>query len=70
MKVCRDCNIEKPFTYFSARKNPYQTKTQYYISFCKPCMVKRAQKWQNEHKEQYKAYLKSYYTKKNGKPSH
>lgn len=60
MKTCRQCNVEKELTNFTIRKNPRETGTVYYCSFCKECMVKRSTKYRVENRETFNKYQNEY----------
>lgn len=61
MKKCRDCGLEKDIAEFATRSNPNRTKTQYHISYCRECMVKRSTRWIKDNREKYNDYQKKWH---------
>lgn len=60
MKKCNDCGKNKPLTCFGKRKNLNKTKTVYYKAYCKDCVTKRTQDWQQKNLKRYYKYMKTY----------
>jgi hypothetical protein len=53
MKICKICNVEKPYDMFYKRR----TSADRYDYRCKLCANQLASKWQRENKNKHKVYV-------------
>ena len=60
-KKCITCRKLKDISEFSKRKNIHKTKTIYYCSLCKECMVERMTQWVIKNRKQYNKYQNEYH---------
>jgi hypothetical protein len=66
IKVCNDCNENKPYSEFYAQEktNAKGESYTYYPPYCKECASKRASKYQRDNPEWTKSYAKKIYRRK------
>lgn len=63
-RVCRMCDKKRDVKFFNKRPNPNKTKTQYYVSYCRDCMLERAKAWVKKNKKKFTEYQRIYQNKK------
>lgn len=51
LKLCRNCKTKKPLEDFNRRNN-----NKYIISYCKPCVILRVEKWRKKNRKRFLVY--------------